>query len=310
MRIFLVGAASAIGRRLVPLLVERGDTVLGTTTREVKAHEIAGLGAEPVVLDVLDRAATVAAIAKAKPEVVVHQATALSGKFDAKNADRFFTQTNKLRTIGTDNLLAAAREAEVRRMIAQSYTGWPNVRGHGLAHEEDGLDPNPADKARQTIAAIGHVESVVPAADWLEGVVLRYGSFYGPGTSMGPDGEITERVRKRQFPIVGDGGGVWSFVHNDDAAAATVAAVEHAQAGLYNICDDEPAPVREWLPAFAEAVGAKPPMRVPAFIGRLAIGENGVRMMTAIRGSSNAKAKRELGWTPAHPSWREGFRTM
>jgi 2-alkyl-3-oxoalkanoate reductase len=309
-RVFLVGAASAIGRRLVPLLVERGDAVLGTTTSAGKTEEIAGLGAEPVVLDVLDRAATVAATVTAKPDVVIHQATALSGTFDVKNADRFFTQTNKLRTIGTDNLLAAAREAEVRRVIAQSYTGWPNARGHGLANEDDPLDPKPAGKARQTIAAIGHVESVVPAMDSIEGVVLRYGSFYGPGTSMGPDGEITERVRKRQFPIVGDGGGVWSFVPIDDAAAATVAALEQAKPGLYNICDDEPAPVREWLPAFAEAVGAKPPMRVPAWIGRLAIGENGVRMMTAIRGSSNAKAKRELGWAPAHPSWRGGFRTF
>jgi 2-alkyl-3-oxoalkanoate reductase len=309
-RVFLVGAASAIGRRLVPLLVERGDAVLGTTTSAGKTEEIAGLGAEPVVLDVLDRAATVAATVTAKPDVVIHQATALSGTFDVKNADRFFTQTNKLRTIGTDNLLAAAREAEVRRVIAQSYTGWPNARGHGLANEDDPRDPKPAGKARQTIAAIGHVESVVPAMDSIEGVVLRYGSFYGPGTSMGPDGEITERVRKRQFPIVGDGGGVWSFVHIDDAAAATVAALEQAKPGLYNICDDEPAPVREWLPAFAEAVGAKPPMRVPAWIGRLAIGENGVRMMTAIRGSSNAKAKRELGWVPAHPSWRGGFRTF
>jgi nucleoside-diphosphate-sugar epimerase len=310
MRVFLVGAASAIGRRLVPLLAERGDAVLGTTTSAAKTEEIAGLGAEPVVLDLLDRAATVAAIVTAKPDVVIHQATALSGSFDVKNVDRFFTQTNKLRTIGTDNLLAAAREAEVRRVIVQSYTGWPNARGHGLANEDDPLEPRPANKARQTVAAIGHVESVVPAMDSLEGVVLRYGSFYGPGTSMGPDGDVTERVRTRQFPIVGDGGGVWSFVHIDDAAAATVAAIEQATPGLYNICDDEPAPVREWLPVFAEAVGAKPPMRVPAWIARVAIGENGLRMMTAIRGSSNAKAKRELGWEPAHPSWRQGFRTL
>lgn len=310
MRIFLVGAASAIGRRLVPMLVERGDAVLGTTTSEAKTEEIAGLGAEPVVLDLLNRSATVAAIVTAKPDLVIHQATALSGTFDVKNADRFFTRTNRLRTIGTDNLLAAAREAEVRRAIVQSYTGWPNTRGHGLASEDDPLEPRPPSKARETIAAIGHVESVVPAMDSLEGVVLRYGSFYGPGTSMGPDGEITERVRKRQFPIVGGGEGVWSFLHIDDAAAATVAAIDRARPGLYNICDDEPAPVHEWLPAFAEAVGAKPPMRVPAWLGRLAIGENGVRMMTAIRGSSNAKAKRELDWTPGHRTWREGFRTF
>jgi len=291
MRIFLVGATGAIGRRLVPMLVERGDSVVGTTTSDAKQRDIADLGAEPVVVDVLNRGQTVAAIVAAKPDVVLHQATALAGSFDVKNPDRFFAQTNTIRTAGTDNVLAAAREADVRRVIVQSYTGWPNSRGDGsapdLATEETPLDPQPSAKARQTIAAIAHIESVVPATAGVEGVVLRYGGFYGPGTSLDADGEITERVRKRQFPIVGDGAGVWSFLHIDD-----------------------PAPVREWLPALAEAIGAKPPMRVPAWVGRIAIGDNGMRMMTATRGSSNAKAKRELDWTPQYPSWRDGFRTL
>src|SRR3954447_19428711 len=310
MRIFLVGASGAIGRRLVPMLAERGDVVVGTTTNAAKRDAIAGLGAEPVVLDVLDRGVTTAAVAAAKPDVVLHQATALSGKFDVKNVDSFFTKTNKLRTAGTDNLLAAAREAGVRRVIVQSYTGWPNSAGDGLATEDDALEQKPAAKARETIRAIDYLERTVPTAPDTDGIVLRYGGFYGPGTSLGQDGEITDRVRKRQFPIVGSGDGVWSFVHIDDAAAATVPAIDGAAPGLYNICDDQPAPVREWVPALAEAIGAKPPLRVPAAVARLLIGDNGVRMMTAIRGSSNAKAKRELGWRPAYPSWREGFRAL
>src|SRR3954447_4898222 len=310
MRIFLVGAAGAIGRRLVPMLVERGDVVVGTTTSAAKREAVADLGAEPVVLDILDGDATTAAVVTAKPDVVLHEATALTGTFDVKDADRFFTQTNKLRTAGTDNVLVAAREAGAGRVIVQSYTGWPNSAGDGAATEDDPLEPHPAAKARETIGAIAHVERVVPAAPGLDGVVLRYGSFFRAGTSIGADGEITERVRKRQFPIVGRGEGVWSFCHIDDAAAATVAAIDRGSPGLYNICDDDPAPVREWLPTLAEALGAKPPMRVPAVVARLIVGENGVRMMTAIRGSSNAKAKRELGWSPAYPSWREGFRTL
>ena len=297
------------------MLVERGDVVVGTTTSAAKSDEIAGLGADPVVVDVLDRGETVAAIVAAKPDVVLHQATALSGSFDVKNADRFFTQTNKLRTTGTDNVLAAAREADVRRVIVQSYTGWPNSQGDGLATEDTPLESQPSPKARETIAAIAYVESVVPSTTGaggrgLEGIVLRYGSFYGPGTSIAADGEITQRVRKRQFPVVGGGEGVWSFLHIDDAASATVAAIDKAKPGLYNICDDDPAPVREWLPALAEAIGAKPPRNVPAWVGRIAIGDNGVRMMTATRGSSNAKAKSELGWTPTYPSWRQGFRAL
>ena len=292
------------------MLAERGDVVVGTTTSATKCDAVAQLGAEPVVLDLLDDDATTAAVVAATPDVVMHQATALSGTFDVKNPDRFFTQTNKLRTIGTDNVLAAARRAGAQRVIVQSYTGWPNSRRAGLAIEDDPLEPDPADKARQTIGAIAYLERTVPAAEGVEGIVLRYGSFYGPGTSLGSDGEITERVRRRQFPVVGGGEGVWSFLHIDDAATATVAALDRAKPGLYNICDDDPAPVREWVPALAEAIGAKSPMSVPAAVAKLLIGENGVRMMTEIRGSSNAKAKRELGWQPTYPSWREGFRTL
>jgi 2-alkyl-3-oxoalkanoate reductase len=310
MRIFLVGATGAIGRRLVPMLVARGYVVVGTTTSAARRDMVGDLGAEPVVLDLLDRDATTAAVAVAKPDVVLHQATALSGKFDVRNTDRFFTRTNKLRTTGTDNVLAAAHDVRVGRVIVQSYTGWPNSAGEGLATEDDPLEKRPAGKARETIGAIAHIERLVPIARGTDGIVLRYGGFYGPGTSLGRDGEITERVRKRQFPIVGSGEGVWSFVHIDDAAAATVAAIDRASPGLYNICDDDPAPVREWVPVLANAIGAKRPLHVPAAVARLVIGDNGVRIMTAIRGSSNAKAKRELGWNPTYPSWREGFRAL
>src|SRR3954447_9413672 len=209
MRIFLVGAAGAIGRRLVPMLVERGDVVVGTTTSAAKREAVADLGAEPVVLDILDGDATTAAVVAAKPDVVLHEATALTGTFDVKDADRFFTQTNKLRTTGTDNVLVAAREAGVGRVIVQSYTGWPNSAGDGLATEDDPLESHPASKARETIAAIAHVERVVPVAEGVEGIVLRYGSFYGPGTSIGRDGEITERDRTRALPYLGHGLGAW-----------------------------------------------------------------------------------------------------
>lgn len=310
MRIFVAGATGAIGRRLVPMLAEQDHVVIATTRTARKSDELSGLGAEPVVVDLLDRDATVEAVVAAKPDVVIHQATALSGSFDLKHFDRFFATTNALRTTGTDNLVAAAVAAGASRLIVQSYTGWPNERtGSGLKTEQDRLDPDPSPTARQTVAAVRHLEAVVPSVEALTGIVLRYGSFYGPGTSIGRDGEVVEMVRKRRFPIVGGGAGVWSFVHIDDAAAATVAALEHGDAGLFNVVDDDPAPVRDWLPVLAEAVGAPRPMRVPGWLARAAIGSNGVRMMTEIRGSSNAKAKRDLGWSPRWPSWREGFRS-
>jgi nucleoside-diphosphate-sugar epimerase len=300
MRVFVAGASGAIGTRLVPQLVDRGHDVIGSSRSAEKAERVRGLGAESVVLDLLDPAAVRGAVAAARPDAIVHQATALSGVSDFKHFDRSFAATNQLRTAGTDALLAAARESGVSHVVAQSYAGWPSAREGGpVKSEDDPLDPSPVAPMRDTLAAIRHVEESVIAAG---GVALRYGGFYGS-----PDDAQLEPVRRRRFPIVGDGSGVWSFVHLDDAAAATVLALERDATGIYNVVDDEPAPVREWLPALAAAIGAKPPRRVPRWLARLAAGEAGVVLMTEARGASNRKAKEELGWTLRHPSWRQGF---
>jgi nucleoside-diphosphate-sugar epimerase len=265
------------------------------------------LGAVPVVADALDPDQVAEAVGGARPEVIVHQLTAI-GSLDPRHFDRDFAPTNRLRTEGTDHLLSAGQAVGVRRFVAQSYGAWWYVRTGGpVKSEEDPLDPTPAREMRESWAAVRHLEEAVLGARWTEGIVLRYGSFYGPGTSMASDGEQSELIRRRRLPLVGDGGGVWSFIHIADAAEATVAAVEHGRRGVYNVVDDDPAPVAEWLPALAQELGAKKPMRVPVFIGRLFAGETGVVMMTDARGASNAKAKRELGWRPAHPSWRQGF---
>jgi nucleoside-diphosphate-sugar epimerase len=233
--------------------------------------------------------------------------TALAGKPDLRHFDRMFATTNQLRTKGTDYLIAAARHAGARRLIVQSYSGWPNVReGGAVKTEEDPLDPEPPKWQRQSMAAFRHIEQVVPAAEGLDGLVLRYGGLYGPATGL-MSSEAVELLRKRQFPIVGDGAGVWSFIHTADAASATVAALDHGAPGTYNVVDDDPAPSAEWIPHLAKVIGAKPPRRVPVWLGRILAGEVPVSMMTRIRGSSNAKAKRELDWKPRHPSWREGF---
>jgi nucleoside-diphosphate-sugar epimerase len=310
MRIFLAGASGALGRRLVPVLTGRGHTVVGTTRSAAKADAVRSLGAEPVQLDALDRAAVMTAVTAAKPDVVVHQLTALSGPANLRKFDRYFAETNRLRTEGTDHLLSAARAAGAHRFVAQSYTGWPNERTGGpVKTEDDPIDPHPTAASGESVAAMRRLESTVPAATDLAGIVLRYGTFYGPDTGLGAGGELLTMIRKRQLPLVGGGTGVWSFVHIDDAAQATVDAIEGDATGLFNIVDDDPAPVREWLPLLAEAIGAKPPLRLPAWLVRPMLGEQGVSMMTAIRGSSNARAKRDLGWRPSHPSWREGFRT-
>jgi nucleoside-diphosphate-sugar epimerase len=239
--------------------------------------------------------------------VIIHQLTAI-GAINPRTFDRDFALTNRLRTEGTDQLLSAGRAVGVKRFIAQSYTSWPYARtGGAVKNEDDPLDPSPAREMRESFAAIRHLEDAVTAADWTVGIVLRYGGFYGPGTSLAPGGEQSEMVRKRKFPLVGSAAGVWSFVHIGDAADATVAAIDHGTRGIYNVVDDDPAPVSEWLPALAQTLGAKKPLRVPRFVGRLAAGEAGAIMMTEMRGASNAKAKRELGWQPAHPSWRQGF---
>jgi nucleoside-diphosphate-sugar epimerase len=244
-----------------------------------------------------------------KPEVIIHQLTALSAFKNLKRFDDEFAVTNQLRTRGLDVLLEAARAAGTQRLIAQSFTGWPNSReGAPTKTEEDPLDPNPPPKMATSLAAIRYLEDTLTGASDLAGIALRYGTLYGPGTALSRGGEYPALVRKRRFPIIGDGAGIWSFVHIDDAAAATVAAVEYGAPGVYNIVDDVPAPVSEWLPYLAEVLGAKPPYRLPVWLGRLAVGDVGVSMMTQIRGSSNAKAKRDLGWQPRYRTWRRGFR--
>jgi nucleoside-diphosphate-sugar epimerase len=306
MKIFVAGATGAIGRRLVPLLVDAGYEVVGTTTSAGKADDLRALGAQPVVLDLLDAETVGRALSEAAPDVVVHEATALAPVAgNLRNFDEAFARTNRLRTEGTDNLLAAARAGGVRTFIAQSYAGWTYAReGAAVKDEEAPLDDNPAGNAKETIAAIRHLEQRVVAAD---GIVLRYGGFYGPGTSLAVGGEMLDAIRKRLFPVVGSGAGMASFIHIEDAARGTLAAIERGEAGLFNIVDDEPAPVSEWLPYLADAVGAKPPRHVPLWLGRLMAGEALATMMVEGRGASNAKAKRELGWQLLYPSWREGF---
>jgi nucleoside-diphosphate-sugar epimerase len=304
MRVFLAGAAGALGRRLVPQLVAGGHSVVATTRSQAKFDLLSQLGAEPIQLDGLDAAAVGAAVANAEPDAIVHQMTALAGKANLRRFDHTFATTNRLRTIGTDNLLAAAHATGVGRFVAQSFTGWPNERTGGpVKSETDPLDATPPKAQRETLAAIRYLERAVVNAP-LDGVVLRYGLFYGPG---GWD-DMIELVRRRRMPIVGDGSGIWSLVHLDDAASATVAALERGH-GTYNIVDDDPAPVADVLTTVAQIIGARPPRHVPVWLARLAAGDVGVSMMTRVRGSSNAKAKRELGWAPQWSSWRDGFRS-
>ncbi len=307
MRVFVAGATGAIGRQLVPRLVAAGHEVHGMTRSESKQPMLRELGAVSVVADALDPDQVAEAAGMARPEVIVHQLTGIPRTLDMRHFDRDFALTNRLRTEGTDYLLSAGQAVGVRRFVAQSYFGSYARTGAAVKSEEDPFDPSPAREMRATAAAIRHLEQAVLGARWTEGIVLRYGGFYGPGTSIAPGAEQVELVRRRKFPLVGDGGGVWSFVHVADAAEATVAAVERGSRGVYNVVDDEPAPVAEWLPALAAELGAKKPIRVPRFVGRLFAGEAGVVMMTELCGASNAKAKRELAWRPAHPSWRQGF---
>jgi nucleoside-diphosphate-sugar epimerase len=304
MRVFVAGAGGAIGSRLVPQLVRRGHEVVATTRKPEKLAKLAALGGEPVVMDGLDAGSVGEAVAHAEPDVIVHQMTALAGATDLKHFDDSFAVTNELRTRGTEYLLAAADAVGVRRFVAQGYTGWPYARdGARVKTESDPFDPHPPAAMRRTLDALRRQEELVAAAR-LDGAVLRYGSFYGPGASD----ELVELVRARKLPVLGDGAGVWSWIHVDDAAAATVAAIESRATGPFNVCDDEPAPVAEWLPYLAEVVGAKPPRHVPVALGRLVAGESVVSLMTRVRGASNAKAKRELGWQPRWASWRQGFR--
>jgi 2-alkyl-3-oxoalkanoate reductase len=309
MKVFVVGATGAIGSQLVPLLVARGHEVVATTRSPEKTSAVRAMGAAPVVMDALDREAVLNAVTGAKPEALVHQATALTGVFSLKHFSRTFEQTNRLRTIGSDNLVAAARAAGARRVVGQGFAGWPYASaGSALRTEEDPFESSPPEEMRSTVDALQHLETAVLGVEDLEGIVLRYGGFYGPGTSLGDGGEMVEGIRKRQLPIVGDGAGVTSFLHVEDAATSTVAALERGAPGVYNVVDDEPAPSSLWVPELAKAVGAKPPRHVPVWLAKPLIGEAGVWLMTKAPGASNAKAKAELGWTLRYASWRTGFR--
>jgi nucleoside-diphosphate-sugar epimerase len=304
MRVFVAGGTGAVGQALVPALITAGHQVTASTRSQGKAARLRALGAEPVVVDGLDRGAVVAAVKAAAPDVIVHQMTSLQAMRGFRGFDKTFAVTNELRTKGTDYLLEAASVGGVRRVVVQGYTGWPNERSGGpVKTENDPLGPPPARGTEQSLAAIRHVEQVVPTAV-PEGLVLRYGNFYGPGASQ----TLLDQVRKRQVPVIAGGAGIWSWIETTDAAAATVAAVERGAPGVYNVVDDEPAPVAEWLPYLAKVLDARAPLRVPAWLGRLAAGDFTVVMMTTVRGSSNAKAKRDLLWTPRYASWREGFR--
>ncbi len=310
MKVFVAGANGAVGKALVPQLIAAGYEVVAMTRSPQQVERLRTAGAEPVVADALDRATVMRAVKQAQPEVIIHQLTALTGVKDYKRFDDEFAMTNRLRTEGTDYLLAAAREVGARRFIAQSYGNWNYARtGTAPKTENDPLDPNPPRNQMKTLEAIRYLENAVTHAEGIEGIALRYGNLYGPGTVIAKDGDIVASIRKRMLPIAGSGAGVWSFIHVEDAASAAVAAIQHGATGIYNIADDEPAPVRVWLPVLAQAVGAKPPLHLPVWLVRPMIGEVGVSMMTQIRGASNAKARRELGWTPAHETWREGFKT-
>ena len=299
MRVLLVGASGAIGRRLIPQLAERGHQVTGTSRSAAKAGQLRSLGAEPAVLDVLDAGAVRAVVAKARPDAIVYQATALAGQAFSRNMDRGFAPTNELRTRGTDILLAAAREKGVPRFVGQSFAPFRYAHAGGQVKDEsDPILTDPPPSARRMFAAMAHVDTAVPAAG---GIALRYGGFYGE-----EDDSMVRAVRKRQFPLIGPGGGMMSFIHLDDAAAATVLALDAEGPAIYNITDDEPAPMREWLPVLAAAVGAKPPYHLPAWVGTMFMGKT-LTMMTEARGASSTMAKKELGWTLRYPSWRAGF---
>jgi nucleoside-diphosphate-sugar epimerase len=303
MRVFVAGATGVIGQFLVPGLVAAGHEVTGSTRSALKANQLKGQGATPVIVDGLDRDGVLKAVMAAQPEVIIHQMTSLTSMRSLRNFDKTFAVTNELRSNGTDYLLDAAQQAGTRRFIAQSFIGWNNNRtGTKIKTEDDPLDPQPLAGTAKSLAALKHLEEVVPPAV-PEGLVLRYGLLYGHGASD----PMLEAVRKRQLPVIGGGTGIWSWTEVTDAATATVAAVTRGAPGLYNVVDDEPATVAQWAPFLASSLGAKPPMHAPAWLGRLLGGELAAVWMTEGRGASNAKARRELGWTPTYPSYRDGF---
>jgi len=308
MKVFLAGATGAVGRQLVPALIARRHEVVGLTRSADRADALRAAGAQAVVADALDRTAILRAVKEARPEIIIHQLTGLAGVTNYKHFDREFAATNRLRTEGTEILLEAGRHVGVRRFIAQSYGGWNYERtGDVLKTEADRLDHHPPRLQRQSLAAIQQLEHAVLNEPTVTGIALRLGSLYGPGTNVAANGDVAALVRARKLPIIGNGAGIWSFLHVDDAASAIVAALWHGNTGIYNVCDDDPAPVKDWLPELARSLGAPAPLHVPAWLGRLAAGDVGVSMMTKIRGVSNAKAKRELQWQPRYASWRQGF---
>jgi len=308
MRIFVAGATGAVGRALIPALLSAGHVVTGMTRSPEKADALRRAGAEPVVADGLNARAVRAAVISARPEVIIDQMTDLATVTDLRHFDRAFANTNRLRTEGTDHLLLAAREAEVKRFIAQSFCGWTFSRDEGAVKTEtDAVDPDLPRELASTFDALRYLEQIVAKSIHPEGIVLRYGSLYGPTTGM-LSRAMTDEIRHRRVPLIGNGDGWWSFVHVDDAASAAVAAIEHGKPGqIYNIADDEPARVSEWLPALAGILNVKPPFHIPVWVGRLLAGEHTAAMMTQVKAASNAKAKRELGWQPVHRSWRQGF---
>jgi 2-alkyl-3-oxoalkanoate reductase len=311
MKVFVAGATGAIGGQLIPILVADGHEVVGLTRTPSKQDRIRELGAKPAVADALDPEAVAQVVAEAEPEAVIHELTSIDTASFTRSIDKMFAGTNRLRTEGTDHLLAAARAVGTRRFIAQSFAGWPFERTGGpIKTEEDPLQSSPPKTMSETLGAIRHVEETVTGADGIEGVALRYGGFYGPGTSISldPVGDQVEMLRKRRLPVIGNGAGIWSLVHIEDAAAATAAALERGGPGNYNVVDDEPVQVSVLLPELAQAVGAKPPRHLPKWLGRLMAGEGNAIMMTEVRGASNEKAKRELGWELRFPSWRQGFK--
>jgi nucleoside-diphosphate-sugar epimerase len=311
MKVFVAGATGAIGGQLIPILVADGHEVVGLTRTPSKQDRIRELGAKPAVADALDPEAVAQVVAEAEPEAVIHELTSIDTGSFSRSIDKMFAGTNRLRTEGTDHLLAAARAVGTRRFIAQSFAGWPYERTGGpIKTEEDPLQNSPPKTVSETLSAIRYLEETVTGADGIEGVALRYGGFYGPGTSISldPVGDQVEMLRKRRLPVIGNGAGIWSLVHIEDAAAATAAALERGGPGNYNVVDDEPVQVSVLLPELAQAVGAKPPRHLPKWLGRLMAGEGNAIMMTEVRGASNEKAKRELGWELRFPSWRQGFK--
>lgn len=308
MKVFVAGSTGAIGRSLLPLLIEKRHEVVALVRTPARAKDVEALGARAAVADALDPDGLRAAIRRAAPEAVIHELTSLKGVTNFRRFDQDFALTNRFRTRTLDTMLAASRSFGARRFIAQSYCGWPYAReGSPVKTEDDPLDPAPPASFRESLAAIRHLEDTIRQTRDIEAVALRYGSLYGPGTDISDTGAIGNLVSRRKLPLFGSGAGIWSFIHVRDAASATVAAMSRGSPGIYNVVDDEPAPVNVWLPALANALGARPPRRLPAWLGALLLGDGGLSMMTLVRGGSNAKAKRELAWQPSFASWRRGF---